>query len=276
MDEVAGPAPIGPPPDAFTQDPVAPPEILPEATTPSGRRYLFDVLLGLDLAALALILVTNVVVGLYLLVEPAGPQATAFRANLSNTSTSLFLANVALTFLLTGLIPTLWVFGTRAKPLRGFVRYLGLSKPSGLAVGLGVGALALAATYVAGILFVAAESALHHESVQAAVAQNRSPLEESIVALLTPALALVLAAVAAWGEEVLFRGVLQPWLGVWGQAILFGLFHAGYGTILQFLVPLGLGVAFGFIYRRTGNLWITIGAHFTFDAVQLSLALATR
>src|SRR5262245_3414077 len=40
---------------------------------------------------------------------------------------------------------------------------------------------------------------------------------------------LILALASSIGEELLFRGALQPWLGVWLQALVFALLHVGPG-----------------------------------------------
>src|SRR5262249_3413519 len=38
---------------------------------------------------------------------------------------------------------------------------------------------------------------------------------------------LVLAVASAVGEELLFRGALQPMVGLWAQAVVFALLHIG-------------------------------------------------
>ncbi len=82
-----------------------------------------------------------------------------------------------------------------------------------------------------------------------------------------------LAFVSAVGEEVLFRGAIQPWVGLVGTSLLFGALHVG---------PQGLfgawslwaaiaGFLLGWIYQRTGVLAVPILAHFLVNAVSLTM-----
>jgi hypothetical protein len=82
---------------------------------------------------------------------------------------------------------------------------------------------------------------------------------------------LVLALASAIGEELLFRGALQPWIGLWPQAIIFAALHVGPGA--RFLPwtasALVLGVAFGYMFQATGDLGGPIAAHFTINYLNL-------
>jgi membrane protease YdiL (CAAX protease family) len=75
---------------------------------------------------------------------------------------------------------------------------------------------------------------------------------------------LLLSLLSAFGEEILFRGVLQPWLGLWFTSLLFGLFHF---PVKRALVPwsimaglLGLGLGGLTLYAQ--SLWPAILLHF--------------
>jgi uncharacterized protein len=82
---------------------------------------------------------------------------------------------------------------------------------------------------------------------------------------------LILALASSIGEELLFRGALLPWVGVWIQAIVFALLHIGPGR--RFLPwtasALVLGLAFGWLAQWTGNLGGPIAAHFTINYLNL-------
>lgn len=82
---------------------------------------------------------------------------------------------------------------------------------------------------------------------------------------------LILAIASAIGEELLFRGALMPWLGVWWQGLVFALLHVGPGR--RFLPwtasALVLGIAFGALAVWTGNLGGPIAAHFTINFLNL-------
>jgi membrane protease YdiL (CAAX protease family) len=82
---------------------------------------------------------------------------------------------------------------------------------------------------------------------------------------------VILALASSIGEELLFRGALMPWIGVWLQASVFAVLHIGPGrrflpwTLSAFV----LGVAFGMIASWTGNLGGPIAAHFTINFLNL-------
>ena len=87
-------------------------------------------------------------------------------------------------------------------------------------------------------------------------------------------LVLVLAALTSVSEELFFRGVLLSLVGVWGQALAFGVMHPaplkGWSyTAYTFLA----GLAFGCATLLTGSLWAAIAAHFV---VNLQGFLAVR
>lgn len=88
---------------------------------------------------------------------------------------------------------------------------------------------------------------------------------------------VILAAASSIGEEFLFRGALQPWIGILPQAALFALLHVGPG---KRFVPwtasaLVMGLAFGAIGDVTGNLGGAIAAHFTINFLNLRYIVAS-
>lgn len=74
---------------------------------------------------------------------------------------------------------------------------------------------------------------------------------------------LVVVTASAVGEEILFRGGLQPSLGVLVTALLFGFSHGGWRREMwaYFLAASISGGLFGLAYLLTGNLWVPIIAH---------------
>lgn len=81
---------------------------------------------------------------------------------------------------------------------------------------------------------------------------------------------LAAAALAGLAEELLFRGLLQPRIGLVAASLVFGLAHGPSRALL----PLGLwasavGLFFGLLYRATGNLAPPILVHALYDAVAL-------
>lgn len=91
-------------------------------------------------------------------------------------------------------------------------------------------------------------------------------------------LIVTLVAVAitpAIGEELMFRGVLQPifekmfrngHVAVWITAILFSAIHF---QMQGFIPRMLLGAFLGYFYLWTRNLWIPILAHFAFNGSQV-------
>jgi membrane protease YdiL (CAAX protease family) len=82
---------------------------------------------------------------------------------------------------------------------------------------------------------------------------------------------IVLIGIAAGiGEEWLFRGVLQPTLGLAPASILFGLAHVGGSRMLPFGVwATAMGFALGALAIATGGLLAPIVAHGVYDIVAL-------
>ncbi|MBQ6007868.1 MAG: CPBP family intramembrane metalloprotease [Kiritimatiellae bacterium] len=79
-------------------------------------------------------------------------------------------------------------------------------------------------------------------------------------------------------EELLFRGVLFGGLTkimpVWGAMLLSGFLFAVIHVNAATLIPLWfLGVAFAWLYARTGTLLAPMVVHLTFNAVNLTLCL---
>lgn len=64
-------------------------------------------------------------------------------------------------------------------------------------------------------------------------------------------------------EEFLFRGLLQPELGIWLTSILFVIIHFRYYKRFYILAEVFLmGVILGFTYAITSLLWVPIVCHF--------------
>jgi hypothetical protein len=79
---------------------------------------------------------------------------------------------------------------------------------------------------------------------------------------------LVIGILPAFGEELVFRGMLQPQLfratknihiAIWTTAILFSAFHLQF---FGFVPRMLLGALFGYLYYWSGNLLMPMFAHF--------------
>ncbi len=93
---------------------------------------------------------------------------------------------------------------------------------------------------------------------------------------------IVIGLVAAVGEELVFRGVMQvtlvKWIGnthaaIWITAFIFSALHLQF---LGFFPRLLLGAGFGYLYFYSKNLIIPILAHFANNFISLLLEYLTR
>ena len=88
---------------------------------------------------------------------------------------------------------------------------------------------------------------------------------------------LAVLAVAAIGEELIFRGYafqlliqnLGPFATVLPVAVLFGLAHSGnpHSSLLAIFNTILWGVILGFAFLRSRDLWLPIGLHFGWNLV---------
>lgn len=82
----------------------------------------------------------------------------------------------------------------------------------------------------------------------------------------SPVHILFIALVAAFVEEMFFRGAVQHWLGVWGTSILFLLVHTRYLRRWVLALMLGLiSLLFGWMVEWSGVLAPAIIAHAMVD-----------
>ena len=69
-------------------------------------------------------------------------------------------------------------------------------------------------------------------------------------------------------EELLFRGVIQTYVGLGMASFIFAIIHIRYlYNIYLFLNILLLSFFIGIVYEWTGNLLVTIVMHFTIDLI---------
>jgi hypothetical protein len=82
---------------------------------------------------------------------------------------------------------------------------------------------------------------------------------------------LLVAALSSLGEEMLFRSLLTPWLGIWGQGALFGVLHQmpGRSRWVWMLWAAVVGLVLGAMYRMTGSLVGPLVAHAFINALNL-------
>lgn len=89
---------------------------------------------------------------------------------------------------------------------------------------------------------------------------------------LSPSAVLVLALLSSAGEELLFRSLLQPWMGLLPQALLFGVVHQLPGPSRWIWVTwaFGVGLVLGILFELTGSLLGPLAAHALINGVNLT------
>lgn len=80
----------------------------------------------------------------------------------------------------------------------------------------------------------------------------------------------MLAATAAIGEEILFRGALQPVFGIWLTSILFAILHTQYTLTPAVLIIFLVSLAFGWVRNRYSTSAAII-AHFIYNLIPFLL-----
>jgi membrane protease YdiL (CAAX protease family) len=144
---------------------------------------------------------------------------------------------------------------------------LGLTWPTGRAVMISL------AVVLGLFMYVALVSGLWMALVSEETYRQQTEASEALAASVTSiGLAFALAATAAVGEEIAYRGALQPVFGLWPTAIVFTLAHAQYTLTPAWLIILGVAATFGWLRQRYGTVAAII-AHFVYNFVPLAIAV---
>lgn len=163
-------------------------------------------------------------------------------------------------------------------------KYLGFKKPSNsLYFIIAVGAMIIAIPLV-NWLGELNKHAQFPSDIEDWMKQSEAEAAKTVTALLSKhtikdlILNLIcIAGLAAVGEELLFRGMLQrlfikmfktPWPGIIIAAFLFSAMHMQF---YGFLPRFALGILLGVIYWYSGSLWTAILAHFVYDGLLIVL-----
>ena len=168
----------------------------------------------------------------------------------------------------------LWVFAAalgiglflRRTPQQALTR-LGLRIPTrqdinwGIGIGLLLFGLVIATSSVWSLL-VSPQELQQQTAASDQLAQSFNSLPVSFIT----------SVVVAIGEEIFFRGALQPVFGIWLTSLLFAVIHTQYtltpATLIIFITSLGLG----WLRQRYSTSASIIG-HFVYNFIQLALAV---
>ena len=154
----------------------------------------------------------------------------------------------------------------RRTPAESFGR-LGLRLPTQQDVlwGFGTGILLFGLILVGGLIWTTLSSP---ELVDEQTIASEQIFETYSVTLLA---GLLLAATSAIGEEVLFRGALQPIFGLAATSVIFMLMHPQYFFTPAMLLIFGVGLGLGWLRQRYSTTAAMI-AHFIYNLIPFLLA----
>ncbi len=175
--------------------------------------------------------------------------------------------------LVSGLLQQLFAFVAIAYAAVGYRNYrtgpeatarLGLTKPTMTQILAGV--VGVAAAFVAANIGGLLTQHFQPDSV--------AGIEESVRAVVSgvtnPLVALLLALGSGIGEEVFFRGALQPRFGIVLTALVFPFLHAQYGFTWILLGLFLIGIIFGLLAKRYGTTSAII-AHALYNLIVVIL-----
>ncbi len=135
-----------------------------------------------------------------------------------------------------------------------------------------ISASAAGGVALAFLLTVATRLSVGHFAWARRLCSDLGPFARS----LTPGQVLLVAGLSGLGEEILFRGVLLPLLGLVASSLVFGLAHQMRGPSRWVWVSWAAlaGVAFGLLFRLTGSLVGPLVAHALANAANLAFLKA--
>lgn len=195
----------------------------------------------------------------------AAGGVTGLAENLQEQEIGLFdaVANLLI-------MPVIAVFGVGwvvRRNLREVIERLGLRFPHREDILWGIG-IAFAC-----LIFVVLASLLMTLLLPAEALQEQGAASEEIARAFGGSLLLVFVAAfsAAVGEEILFRGALQPVFGLIPTTLFFALLHSQYTLTPAAGIILIVGGAMGWLKQRK-NTTAAIIAHFVYNFVQLGIA----
>jgi membrane protease YdiL (CAAX protease family) len=82
-----------------------------------------------------------------------------------------------------------------------------------------------------------------------------------------PAMGVASLSLGAIGEELFFRGILQTIAGPFISSFIFGLFHAGYSSIIQILGSFLAGLVLARARITNKSVYPGIGGHLLYNLV---------
>lgn len=147
---------------------------------------------------------------------------------------------------------------------------LGLARPraSELVLGAGMAMVLLTFQFGAGLIWVLVASPEAFE--------QQTQLTQAISSgVTTLSGALLVALFSSIGEEIAFRGALQPVIGLWPTTLLFALTHIQYQFTPAVVIIFVVGLLLGWTRKHYGTI-AAITTHFLYNFLLLALAVVAN
>ncbi|MES2996399.1 MAG: type II CAAX endopeptidase family protein [Verrucomicrobiota bacterium] len=190
-------------------------------------------------------------------------------------SPTLLISNIIFQFGLAGMVMLAMMFRVRISQWLG-LRWKRWAWIFLIAPGMVVGMLALfALLQVVG--YMDWMESLGVETMQDTVKLLRDSKDPMVLALM----AVAAVVVAPLCEEIVFRGYIygaaKKFTGAAGAAVFSALvFSVAHGSVAALLPLFLLGLAFVWIYEKTGSIWAPIAVHFCFNGATVAVQLLAR
>ena len=186
------------------------------------------------------------------------------------TEFSMIINSLITLFLLIS-IPLSWLYLIDGKKTEDVLRYLKIRKENlGLAIVYGI----------IGFSFVIFVLMLFGIYIKTSGEEYDNPLVKEIARTLSIPSIVFIALAQSSGEEIFFRGFLMEKLslngnyhiGIFLSSLLFGLAHLSYNQIYQVILPIAIGVIFGYMVAKSKNLLSSIIPHASYNLISLLIA----
>ena len=181
------------------------------------------------------------------------------------------VVNSLITLFLLISIPLSWLYLIDGKKTEDVLDYLKIRRENlGLGIVYGIVGFSL-------MMFVLMLFGIY---IKTSGEEYDNPLVKEIARTLSIPSIVFIALAQSSGEEVLFRGFLMEKLSLRGNyhigillsSLLFGLAHLSYNQIYQVILPIAIGIIFGYIVAKSKNLLSSIIPHASYNLISLLIA----
>ncbi|HVX28869.1 MAG TPA: type II CAAX endopeptidase family protein, partial [Nitrolancea sp.] len=153
------------------------------------------------------------------------------------------------------------------RDFRSSLKRLGIEaiEPRDVWIALGVVVILFIVTILGSVLTITFQPGLEDQ-----IDQNLGTMTQNLSSFSG---ALMLGISAGLGEEILFRGAIQPRYGLVFTSIVFALLHVQYGLSFTILSIFGVSLILGYLRQRI-NTSASIISHIVYDVIAVLLSVA--